>query len=32
MELPFYQVDAFADGRFTGNPAAVCPLAMWLPG
>ncbi len=26
-----YQIDAFADGAFTGNPAAVCPLKEWLP-
>jgi PhzF family phenazine biosynthesis protein len=25
------QVDAFADRPFTGNPAAVMPLEMWLP-
>lgn len=30
--LPFFQVDAFATGPFTGNPAAVMPLAEWLPG
>ncbi|MBN1340703.1 MAG: PhzF family phenazine biosynthesis protein [Bacteroidales bacterium] len=30
-EIPFYQVDAFADGLFTGNPAAVCILDEWLP-
>jgi len=31
-EIPLYQVDAFAAGPFTGNPAAVCPLAGdWLP-
>ncbi|HEX2764414.1 MAG TPA: PhzF family phenazine biosynthesis protein [Allosphingosinicella sp.] len=30
-ELPLYQVDAFADRPFTGNPAAVLPLAEWLP-
>ena len=29
--LPFFQVDAFADGPFTGNPAAVMPLTEWLP-
>lgn len=29
--LPFFQVDAFASGPFTGNPAAVMPLAEWLP-
>ncbi|SNR65049.1 phenazine biosynthesis protein PhzF family [Humidesulfovibrio mexicanus] len=28
---PLYQVDAFAEGPFTGNPAAVVPLAAWLP-
>jgi predicted PhzF superfamily epimerase YddE/YHI9 len=26
-----YQVDAFADRPFTGNPAAVVPLEAWLP-
>ena len=26
-----YQVDAFADRAFEGNPAAVCPLDAWLP-
>jgi PhzF family phenazine biosynthesis protein len=31
MRIPLYQVDAFADGAFTGNPAAVCPLDGWLP-
>jgi PhzF family phenazine biosynthesis protein len=30
MRLPLYQIDAFADGPFTGNPAAVCPLEDWL--
>ena len=29
--LPFFQVDAFADSPFTGNPAAVMPLEQWLP-
>jgi PhzF family phenazine biosynthesis protein len=28
--LPFFQVDAFADQPFTGNPAAVMPLDHWL--
>jgi PhzF family phenazine biosynthesis protein len=28
--LRLYQVDAFARRPFTGNPAAVCPLASWL--
>lgn len=31
MKLPIYQVDAFADSIFTGNPAAVCPLDSWIP-
>jgi PhzF family phenazine biosynthesis protein len=31
MELPIYQVDAFASSVFRGNPAAVCPLHDWLP-
>ena len=29
-ELPFFQVDAFADAPLTGNPAAVMPLDQWL--
>ncbi|KML23286.1 isomerase [Leclercia adecarboxylata] len=29
MRIPFYQVDAFSDGPFTGNPAAVCLLPFW---
>lgn len=29
--LALYQVDAFADAVFQGNPAAVCPLPSWLP-
>ena len=31
MKLPIYQIDAFADAPFRGNPAAVCPLDTWLP-
>jgi PhzF family phenazine biosynthesis protein len=31
MRLPIYQVDAFTDRVFAGNPAAVCPLPEWLP-
>lgn len=31
MELPIFQVDAFAGRVFSGNPAAVCPLERWLP-
>ena len=31
MELKIYQVDAFTDEVFTGNPAAIVPLDEWLP-
>jgi PhzF family phenazine biosynthesis protein len=31
MEIPLYQIDAFASELFEGNPAAVCPLDEWLP-
>lgn len=31
MELKLYQMDAFSDRLFGGNPAAVCPLEEWLP-
>jgi len=31
MKIPLYQLDAFADRLFAGNPAAVCPLERWLP-
>ncbi|MCC3159635.1 PhzF family phenazine biosynthesis protein [Hymenobacter sp. 15J16-1T3B] len=31
MLLSLYQVDAFTDHVFAGNPAAVCPLHEWLP-
>lgn len=31
MQLPIFQVDAFTDKTFGGNPAAVCPLEYWLP-
>ncbi len=30
MTLTIYQVDAFSDHLFGGNPAAVCPLQTWL--
>ena len=30
-QIKIYQVDAFAEKVFTGNPAAVCPLYEWLP-
>lgn len=29
--LPIYQVDAFTNKTFGGNPAAVVPLDAWLP-
>ena len=29
--LPFFQVDAFAERPFAGNPAAIMPLQEWLP-
>jgi predicted PhzF superfamily epimerase YddE/YHI9 len=32
MNIPIFQVDAFTDQVFKGNPAAVCPLQEWLPG
>lgn len=31
MQLPIYQVDAFTNKTFGGNPAAVVPLEAWLP-
>lgn len=31
MQIDIYQIDAFTDQRFKGNPAAVCPLSEWLP-
>ncbi len=30
MSQKIYQIDAFAEKLFTGNPAAVCPLDNWL--
>lgn len=30
MRIPIYQVDAFTDQLFGGNPAAICPLEKWL--
>lgn len=29
--LQIYQVDAFTEKVFEGNPAAICPLQEWLP-
>ncbi len=31
MKLKLYQIDAFTDKLFAGNPAAVVPLKKWLP-
>ena len=31
MKLPLYQIDAFTDKIFGGNPACVVPLQEWLP-
>jgi len=30
VKLDIYQVDAFSQSPFGGNPAAVCPLTEWL--
>lgn len=30
MELDIYQIDAFTENVFSGNPAAVVPLETWL--
>ena len=32
QKIDIYQVDAFTDHVFGGNPAAVCPLDKWLDG
>lgn len=31
MQYKMYQVDAFTDKPFAGNPAAIVPLTEWLP-
>lgn len=31
MKISIFQVDAFTNKPFGGNPAAVCPLDEWLP-
>lgn len=31
MSVRLYQLDAFTNQLFAGNPAAVCPLKEWLP-
>jgi len=30
MKITIYQIDAFTNDLFAGNPAAVCPLEEWL--
>ncbi len=30
LRIPIFHVDAFAEGPFSGNPAAVCLLDSWL--
>ncbi len=30
MRIPIFQIDAFTDTLFQGNPAAVCPIEDWL--
>ncbi len=30
MPQKIYQIDAFADAVFSGNPAAICPLKKWV--
>lgn len=29
-KIKFFQIDAFTQSTFNGNPAAVCPLDSWL--
>ena len=31
MTLRYFQIDAFTNRAFGGNPAGVCPLDTWLP-
>lgn len=31
MKIKIFQVDAFAEQLFSGNPAGVCPLEKWMP-
>ncbi len=30
MDIRFFQIDAFCEQVFSGNPAGVCPLDQWL--
>jgi predicted PhzF superfamily epimerase YddE/YHI9 len=29
MKIPIFQIDAFTEKMFRGNPAAVCPMRAW---
>jgi PhzF family phenazine biosynthesis protein len=31
MKISLYRIDAFSSELFKGNPAAICPLGIWLP-
>jgi PhzF family phenazine biosynthesis protein len=31
MKIQYFEVDAFANKPFEGNPAGICPLKTWLP-
>ena len=31
MKIPYFEVLAFTDRLFAGNPAGVCVLEEWLP-
>ena len=31
MKVPYFQVDAFTERAFSGNPAGVCLLDRWVP-
>ena len=30
MQFPIYQINAFTENSFGGNPACVVPLKKWL--
>jgi PhzF family phenazine biosynthesis protein len=30
MNIPIFQIDAFTNKHFSGNPAAICPMDAWL--
>jgi PhzF family phenazine biosynthesis protein len=31
LKIPYFQIDAFTNQLFSGNPAGVCILEKWLP-